>query len=131
MQQLTIEHKSNNQKIVSEKQTKVKDRREMRGRVLAISRRVVRLLNSDTYYVESETNDNIYYFVRYNPSVLEWCSCLDNSTRHLKCKHLHAIEFSIRFGTLKDIKKLPTEAKRYSPVIESPTKSYRNEKYDF
>ena len=69
--------------------------------------------NTDVYYVESETSDNIYYFVKFKPDVFEWCSCLDNSTRHVKCKHLFEIEFAIRMGILKDIDKLPTEAKRY------------------
>ena len=71
-----------------------------------------RLVNSDTFYVESESTKNVYYFVKYNPDVFEWCSCLDNSTRHVKCKHLFEIEFAIRMGILKDIDKLPTEAKR-------------------
>ena len=43
-----------------------KDRRQSKGRVLAISRRTYRLLNTDTYFVKSESSDNVYYFVRYN-----------------------------------------------------------------
>ena len=35
------------------------------------------------------------------------CSCKDNSTRRMKCKHLFAIEFAIKWGTLKDIDKVP------------------------
>lgn len=135
MQQLTIEHEKlpkTNQIVGNEKEEKkTKDRRESKGRVLAISRQVYRLLNSDVYYVESESSDNIYYYVKYNPSVLEWCSCLDNSTRHLKCKHIHAIEFSIRFGTLKDIDRLPAESKRYGSGVITQTKSYREDNYDF
>ena len=133
MQQLTIEHKSNNQKIVSEKQTKeVKDRRESKGRILAISRRIYRLENSDVFYVESETSDNVYYYVKYNPDVFEICSCPDSWTRHVKCKHLFAIQYAIMKGTLKYIDKLPAEAKRFGSSTEAISpKSYKDDDYDF
>jgi hypothetical protein len=137
MQQLSIEHKkietNSNQKVVSEERKK-KDRRSGKGLVLALSRRIYRLENSDTFYVESESTDNLYYFVKYNPSVFEWCTCADNSTRHVKCKHLYAIEFAIRFGTLKDIDKLPLEAKRYGAITitaVSKSSSYEEDKYSF
>ena len=32
-----------------------------------------RLLTSDVYYVQSERSSEIYYYVKYNPSVFEWC----------------------------------------------------------
>jgi hypothetical protein len=114
--------------IVEEK----KDRRSGKGLTVALSRRVYRMLNSDTFYVESESTDNLYYFVRYNFSGLQWCSCPDNSNRGLKCKHQFAIEFAIMKGTLKDIDKLPTEAKRYGSTVSSvEAKSYRDDDYDF
>jgi hypothetical protein len=124
------------QQQVIEKKTK-RDRRESRGRVLALSRRMYRLQNSDVYYIESETADNIYYFVKFKPDVFEWCSCLDNSTRHIKCKHIFGIEFSIRMGALQDINKLPEEAKRYYPTSTpttptiTTTKSYEDDDYSF
>jgi hypothetical protein len=72
--------------------------------------------------------------VKFKPDVFEWCSCPDNSTRHVKCKHIFGIEFSIRMGTLQDIDKLPAEAKRY-PAVTTPgpanNKDWRNEDYDF
>lgn len=77
--------------------------REGHGRNIALIRRVYRLLNSDVYYVESETSNNIYYFVKFKPDVFEICSCPDSWTRHTKCKHLFAIEYAIMKGTLKDI----------------------------
>src|SRR5215212_9159804 len=89
-----------------------KDRREGKGRVLAISRRIYRLQRTDAFYVESESSNGVYYFVKFKPDVFEWCSCMDNSTKGLKCKHLFAIEFAIRWGTLRDIDKLPTDVKR-------------------
>lgn len=118
MQQLKVEQKETIEK---------KNRREGKGRVLAISRRIYRLQNTDVFYVESETSDNIYYFVKYKPDVLKWCSCKDNSTRHTKCKHIFAIEFAIRMGTLKDTNKLPADAKRDT----NTTKSYTQDDYSF
>ncbi|MGE5705297.1 MAG: SWIM zinc finger family protein, partial [Nitrososphaerales archaeon] len=42
--------------------------------------------------MESLTCDSRYYFVRYNPSVFEWCSCKDfESNRADKCLHLYAV----------------------------------------
>ena len=101
MQQLKVEHKN----------VMKKDRREGKGRCIALSRRIYRLMQTDVFYVESESTDNVYYFVKFKPDVIEWCSCCDNSLRGMKCKHLHSIEYAIKFGTLKDTDKLPVEAK--------------------
>ena len=47
-----------------------------KGRVIAQSRRIYRLLQTeDVFYVESESTDNVYYFVKYKPDVIEFCSC--------------------------------------------------------
>jgi hypothetical protein len=131
MQQLKIEHKSNNQKVVSENKSEelVENKREGHGLNIALTRKVYRLTNSDTFYCESEKVKDLYYFVRYEPS-FNWCSCSDNSYRHVKCKHIFSIEFAIMKGTLKDIDKLPAEAKRY-PQIVTARKDWRDEDYDF
>jgi hypothetical protein len=116
--------------IVENKSEELENKREGKGWSLAISHRIFRIQNSDTYYVESESSDNLYYFVRYNFSGFEWCSCPNNSTRRQKCKHQFSIEHSIRLGTVRDIEKLPAEAKRY-PTIVQQSKSYRKDDYDF
>ena len=100
MQQLQVVHtkkSTNNVKCVSEKKQELEyeNKGEGHGCNIALTRKVLRIENSDTFYVESESTDNIYYFVRYEP-FFEWCSCLDNSTRPLKCKHLFAIEYAIK-----------------------------------
>jgi hypothetical protein len=124
MQQLTIGQKNLK-----------KDRRPGKGRALALSRRIYILQNTDNtiYYVESETSDDQYYFCKFKPDVFEWCSCKDNSTRYLKCKHLFAIEFAIKWGTLIDIDKLPKEAKKYgaAAVQQSKSSSYEEDDYSF
>lgn len=127
MQQLKIEHKK------TEKETttlEYENKRERKGLELALSRNVFRLEQTDTFYVESETCKDLYYFVRYE-AYFEWCSCMDNSTRHVKCKHLYAVTFAIMKGTLRDIDKLPPEAKRYPQVITESPKLYKEDQYDF
>ena len=126
-------------KIVGKlKQQEKKDRRSRKGRVIALSRRIYRLLQTDVFYVESESTDNVFYYVKFKPDVIEWCTCPDNSLRggQMRCKHLHTIEFAIRLGTLRDIDRLPTEAKvrKVAAVTALPTtakKSYTDDDYSF
>ena len=115
-----------------------------KGRSIAQSRRIYRLMQKeDVFYVESESTDNVYYFVKFKPDLIEWCSCRDNYTRGLKCKHLWSIEFAIRFDTLKEIDKLPADVKRDTSILISPPKpeqiaatreaksSYKDDDYTF
>ena len=92
-------------------------------------------MQTDVFYVESESTDNIYYFVKFKPDLIEYCTCPDNSLRggQMKCKHLHSIEFAIRMGTLRDIDRLPTEAKvkKVNPRPAAVTKSYKDDDYSF
>jgi hypothetical protein len=74
------------------------------------------LIGSDTFYCKSESKD-IWYFVRFNPSVLEWCSCPDNSYRGNTCKHIFAIIAGIRKGTVIDVEKLPPFVKRDNTMV--------------
>jgi len=120
--------------IVEEEQ---KYKRECKGRSLALTKNVYRLVNTDVFYVESESSNNTYYFVKFKPDVLEWCSCPDNSMRgvQIRCKHIWSIEFAIRMGTLRDTDRLPTEAKVRNVVVTTITpaisKSYTNDDYSF
>ena len=51
-----------------------------KGRRLAQSRRIYRVLQTeDIFYVESESTNNVYYFVKFKPDVLQYCTCPDNS----------------------------------------------------
>jgi predicted nucleic acid-binding Zn finger protein len=107
-----------------------------KGREIAQSRRNYRLLQTDVFYVESESTDNVYYYVKFKPDVVEYCTCPDNSLRggQMKCKHLHSIEFAIRMGTLRDTDRLPTEAKVKEIVVVPAaiiTKSYTEDDYSF
>jgi hypothetical protein len=120
--------------IVEEEQ---KYKRECKGRSLALTRNVYRLVNTDIFYVESESSNNTYYFVKFKPDVIEWCSCPDNSMREgqMRCKHIWSIEFAIRMGTLRDTYRLPIEAKvrkvAGATIIPAVSKSYTNDDYSF
>jgi hypothetical protein len=102
-----------------------------KGRLIAQSRKVYRLRNTDVFYVESENSNDIFYYTKYNPDVIEYCSCLDSSTRQIKCKHLWSIEFAIRMGTLKNIDRLPADAKRNPNVAKIGARSYTQDDYSF
>lgn len=52
-----------------------------KGSSIAQSRRIYRLMQTDVFYVESESTDNIYYFVKFKPDLIEYCTCPDNSLR--------------------------------------------------
>src|SRR5688500_3486283 len=116
-----------------------KDRREGKGRVIALSRRVYRIANSDVFYVESESNDEMYYYVMFDTTKeFEWCSCKDfeRSGYKNKCKHLHGVEYAIRWGTVTDTDHLPTEAKKDTSVISckdslSSSLSWKDDDYGF
>ena len=116
-------------------------KRMCKGRSLAQSQKMSTVLwNTDVFYVESESSNDTYYFVKFKPDVIEWCSCPDNSMRtggQMRCKHIWSIEFAIRMGTLKDTDRLPKEAKVRKVASVSATiqtvisKSYRNDDYSF
>jgi hypothetical protein len=95
-----------------------KDRRSGKGRVITLSRRVYRIVNTDVLYVESESNDDLYYYVMFNTDKdFGWCSCKSFENHHMRCKHLHDVEYAIRWGTVTDTEKLPTTVKKITTVL--------------
>ena len=113
-----------NQEIVHEK-----DRRESKGRVIALSRTVYHITGKNVYYVESESQDGIYYYIMWNPDdEIEWCSCCDFSMRGRRCKHIYGLEYSIRGNTIKETDKLPSYKKVDNQV---QVMDYQNDEYSF
>ncbi|MGI9012607.1 MAG: hypothetical protein ACR2F1_15665 [Nitrososphaeraceae archaeon] len=109
-----------------------------KGRTVAQSRKVYRLVNTDVFYVESESSNNTYYFCKIKFGILEYCSCPDHSMRigQMRCKHIWACELAIRLGTLRDTDRLPTETKvrkvAVSATVVPTTKwSYKDDDYSF
>jgi hypothetical protein len=89
------------------------NKRVEKGKLLATSKTIYRIVNTDVFYVESQTTDGLYYYAMFNTAKdFEWCSCKSFEHHHEKCKHLQAIEFAIRKATVIDIDKLPKEVKR-------------------
>lgn len=116
--------------MTSQEIVEKKDRREGKGRVIALSRRVYRIENTDVFYVESESSDEMYYYVMFNThKAFEWCSCKDHERNgyRTKCKHLYAVEYAIRWRTVTDTDKLPTGVKKDNSSI----KSAWTDNYDF
>ena len=97
----------------------------MQGEGPRTPRNVFRIEKTDSFYCQSENNNNVYYFIRYAPEVLVWCSCPDNSMRQMKCKYIFGVEYAIRLAIVKDIDKLPDQVKREA------TKSYTEDDYSF
>ena len=92
MQQLKVEH---------ENTTAKKDRRSGKGRCIALSGRIYRLMQTeDVFYVETESTDNVYYFVKFKPDVVEswYCSCRDNSTRGQKMQTFFCNRICYKMG---------------------------------
>jgi predicted nucleic acid-binding Zn finger protein len=133
MQRLEFANKKSNNSVVS-KSEEIENSREVKGAALSQTRNVFYMSGAkDVYYVQSERSEDIYYYVKYNPDVIEYCSCPDNSIKLEKCKHIWSIEKSIVKGTLKEIDKLPVNAKQFAnkiPVVQQ-SKSWRDSEYDF
>ena len=112
-----------------------KDRRVGKGKVISLSRKVYRIINSDIFYVESESKDEMYYYVMFNTAKnFEWCSCFDFDKRQKKCKHIYGVEFAIRDGTVKDTDKLPQQAKKDYQVQNCNSddkQQYKEDEYSF
>lgn len=118
--------------MLSKKLIQLKKRISGKGRVIALFRRSYLLQNTDVFYVKSESSDNIYYFPKYKPDVIEFCSCKDyESNRATRCKHIVAIELPIRMGTLKDTDRLPADANRNKTNTQYNNSSYTEKDYSF
>src|SRR3990170_4304146 len=69
--------------------------REERGEAIAKISGQINRIDNYTYTVKSQSR-NIEYTVSKVDN--EWlCECPDNAYRHVKCKHIHAVEFSKSF----------------------------------
>lgn len=82
--------------------------REEKGKQIAIKHDLVRIADNH-YKVHSQTTNKEYKVVMIND---KWvCNCPDHIFRHVCCKHIHAVEFSI---------KLREEVEGKNKVVISP-----------
>lgn len=67
--------------------------REQRGLDIAKQPNQIKRLDADSYTVKSQSNDHEYRVFKVSD---EWfCECPDHVYRHVKCKHIFAVEFSV------------------------------------
>jgi putative transposase len=67
--------------------------REQRGQTIAQSNGQVQRIDEILYTVKSQSGNGEYIVNKVNG---EWtCTCPDNTYRHVPCKHIHAVNFSL------------------------------------
>jgi transposase-like protein len=67
--------------------------REQRGQDIAKMNNQIKRIDSETYTVKSQSNHGEYKVFKVSD---EWfCECPDHVYRHVKCKHIFAVEFSV------------------------------------
>jgi putative transposase len=69
--------------------------REERGQTIAKLDGQIKRIDDCSYTVKSQSNNGEYGIIKVDG---EWiCECPDNKFRHVKCKHIFAVEFSQSF----------------------------------
>ena len=107
---------------------KKEDQRPVKGVMIALTKIIYRIKDSDSYYVPSETQNGIHYFVKFDTeSNYDWCSCPDSSTRGMKCKHILAVGFALMMEKVVVVDRLPGGVKKDNSI----TKSAWTDEYEF
>lgn len=69
--------------------------REIRGKEISQKPESIKRLDDNHYYVLSQTTDKRWYNVAHAES--GWiCNCADHTYRQVCCKHIHAVEYSVK-----------------------------------
>jgi transposase-like protein len=69
------------------------EKRERLGMQIAQQENQIKRIDENTYTVKSQSHDGEYCISKVCG---EWlCECPDNKYRHVKCKHIFAVEFSV------------------------------------
>src|SRR4030066_1326646 len=66
--------------------------REQRGIAIAQLNGQIKRVDDFTYSVKSQSHEGEYCITKVDGQWL--CECPDNAYRHVKCKHIFAVEFS-------------------------------------
>ena len=67
--------------------------REERGRTIASLCGQVKIIEDSVFKVKSQAGKGVYEVLK--TSIGWMCSCPDHVYRHVKCKHIYAVEFSL------------------------------------
>jgi transposase-like protein len=72
--------------------TQLTTTRQERGQTIAQHNDQIKRIDDNFYTVQSQSGNGEYAITKVDH---EWiCECADNKYRHIKCKHLYAVEFS-------------------------------------
>jgi len=78
--------------------------REQRGMQIAKLENQIKRMDSSTYIVKSQSNNGDYHVSK---DANGWrCECPDHVYRHVKCKHIFAVEFSVSFRAEVSIRRI-------------------------
>jgi transposase-like protein len=78
--------------------------RKERGEAIARMNNQIKRLDAITYFVTSQTTEKQYRVFKVSG---EWfCECPDHIYRHIKCKHIFAVEFSISLRAQVSVTKI-------------------------
>ena len=72
--------------------TQLTTTREQRGEAIAKLNGQINRVDDNAYIVKSQSRNGDYCVTKVDGAWL--CACPDNAYRHVKCKHIFAIEFS-------------------------------------
>ena len=138
MQQLTIEHEN----------TIKRDRRFSKGMVVAVSCEIVAIdddQHTGTYKVQSETDVNKYYIVKFMDGTPIYCNCKDfemqsKKNRNHICKHQRGIVLAENYGLIvpkqqnsknQNIEPSYSTTTSSSNIKKQESKSYKDDDYSF
>jgi hypothetical protein len=119
------------------------DRRSARGMVVAISCEIVAIDDQQkgTYKVQSETDVNKYYIVKFIDGTPVHCSCKDfeiqikRNEKHL-CKHMRSIVIAENYGLVtrlqqQSLTQAMIQKKRTKEMTSVIKSSYKDDDYSF
>ena len=131
-------------------QEELRDRRSARGMVVAVSCEIIAIDDDQqkgTYKVQSETDVNKYYTVKFMDGTPIYCNCKDfeiqsQKNRNHICKHQRAIVLAENYGLSSSNKKQQNSKSQniepsYSTTTSSSnikkqeSKSYKDDDYTF
>jgi len=119
-----------------------RDRRFSKGMVLAVSCEIVAINDQKgTYKVQSETDVNKYYIVKFIDGTPVHCSCKDfeiqikRNEKHL-CKHIRSIVIAENYGLVtrqqqQSLSEAMIKKKKKTKEMTCVIKSYKDDDYSF
>jgi transposase-like protein len=78
--------------------------RQERGETIAKLPNQIKRIDENTYTVKSQSREGEYHVTKTLGEMV--CECPDNTFRHVKCKHIFAVEFSKSFRAEVSIRKI-------------------------